>query len=174
MNRLFLFLYLSLFIISLPTHAVDLYGELGAGYLMNDVDQTEFDSITTELRFGAYVQPQVGIELYAGVGVNDDKQIDIESGLSYMAGLAVRLESPESEGGKIFFLLGYGVAEIDVDRSGSGEPGKQSFDAVNYGLGAEFRLGNRNDLFLTVKGVRYYSKSGIGIDVAGLGIRAEF
>jgi len=159
---------------SLPTHAIDLYGELSAGYLMNDVDQTEFDSITTELRFGAYVQPQVGLELYAGTGLDDDKQIDIESGLSYMAGLAVRLESPESEGGKVFFLLGYGVTEIDVDRSGSGEPGKQSFDAVNYGLGAEFRLGNRNDLFLTVKGVRYYSKGGVGIDVAGLGIRAGF
>lgn len=158
----------------LPAQAIDLYGELGAGYLFNQVNTTDFNSAISELRFGAYLQPMVGIEVHTATGVTDAEEIDIKSSLNYQAGLALRLESPEADGGKVFFVLGYAVTDFDVERSGSDKPGTLDFDGFSYGLGAEFRLGHESPFYLNLKGVRYYAEDSVTIDVAGLGLRYQY
>lgn len=158
-------------------HALDLYAGIDANYIFSEVEEgdasAEFQPLGLSGRFGGYLEKGVGIELYGMTGTEDD-DLDIDLSLSYMLGLAARFESPESEGGKIYILLGYGITELDMDRSGSGEPGKATFHGFSYGAGAEFRLGRSENWFMNIQGVRYYSRDDISIDGASLGLRFKF
>lgn len=159
------------------SYALDLYAGIDANYIFSGVEEgdasAKFNPMALSGRVGAYMQKGVGIELYGMTG-NDDEDLDIDLGLSYMLGLATRFESPESEGGKIYILLGYGITELDMDRSGSGEPGKATFHGFSYGAGVEFRLGRSDNWFMNLQGVRYYAKDDIHIDGASLGLRYQF
>jgi len=161
----------------MSSYALDLYAGIDANYIFSEVEEgdasAEFKPLALSGRIGAYIEKGVGIELYGMTGT-DDEDLDIDLGLSYMLGLAARFESPESEGGKIYFLLGYGITELDMDRSGSGEPGKATFHDFSYGGGVEFRLGGSENLFINLQAVRYYAQDDIQIDGASLGLRYQF
>ena len=114
----------------MAVNALDLYAGIDANYIFNEIEEgdarAEFTPMAVSGRFGAYLEKGVGIELYGMTG-SDDEDLDIDLSINYMLGLAARFETPESEGGKIYFLLGYGITELDMDRSGSGEPGDATF-----------------------------------------------
>lgn len=169
-----LVLLLALSGLSMTSTALEFYGGLDANYISNEVGPAEFHPLAAGGRIGAYLEPGVGLELHAMTGVNDDKDIDIDSELSYTVGMAARFESPESEGGKIYFLLGYALSELDVSRSGTGKPGTVSFDDFSYGGGLEFRLGKTRKLYMNLQMVRFYSDNGIDLDAVSLGLRAGF
>jgi len=154
--------------------ALDVYGEAGVGYMMIDVDSASFNSPTIEARLGAYVQPQLGIELHAMTGLGDDTSQDIEVSMKSSANLLVRFETPERNGGKLFLLGGYGQTSLDIDRSGTGKPGAEDFKHGNFGGGLEFSLGGSESVFLNLKWHRYYADGGVTIDVSGLGLRMQF
>jgi hypothetical protein len=159
------------------SYALDLYAGIDANYIFSEVEEgdasAKFNPIALGGRVGAYIQNGVGLEIYGMTG-NEDEDLDIDLGLSYMLGLAARFESPESEGGKIYILLGYGITELDMNRSGSGEPGKATFHDFSYGAGVEFRLGGSDNVFMNFQAVRYYAQGAIQIDGASLGLRFQF
>jgi hypothetical protein len=159
------------------SYALDLYAGIDANYILSEIEageaKAEFQPLALSGRLGTYIQKGVGIELYGMAGTEDD-DLDIDLGLNYMVGLAARFESPESEGGKIYFLLGYGITELDMDRSGTGEPGTATFHDFSYGGGVEFRLGSSENLFMNLQAVRYYAQDDIQIDGASLGLRFQF
>jgi len=161
----------------MSSYALDLYAGIDANYIFSEVEEgdarAEFNPVALSGRFGAYIEKGVGIELYGMAGA-DDEDLDIDLSLNYMLGLAARFETPESEGGKIYFLLGYGITELDMDRSGSGAPGSATFHDFSYGGGVEFRLGGSDKLFINLQAVRYYAQDDIQIDGASLGLRFQF
>ena len=162
---------------SMSSHALDLYAGIDANYILNDVGENsaeaEFRPLALSGRIGTYIEKGVGIELYGMTG-SKDEDLDLELTFSYMVGLAARFETPEPEGGKIYFLLGYGITELDMDRSGTGEPGSGTFHDFSYGGGVEFRLGRSDNLFINLQAVRYYAQDEIQIDGASLGLRFQF
>ena len=161
----------------MPSYALDFYAGMDANYIFSEIEEgdasAEFKPAALSGRLGAYIEPGVGIELYgmAGTKVED---LNIDLSLNYMLGLAARFETPESEGGKIYFLLGYGITELDMDRSGSGTPGSATFHDFSYGGGVEFRLGGSEKLFINLQAIRYYAQDNIQIDGASLGLRFRF
>mgnify|MGYP000754098558 CR=1 FL=1 len=163
---------------SITSSALDLYVGLDANYILSEVTvddaSAEFQPLALSGRIGAYIEPMVGLEFYGMTGAASDDDLDIDMDLSYTLGLAARFETPESEGGKIYFLLGYGITELDMDRSGTGEPGTATFHDFTYGGGVEFRLGGSDKLFINLQAVRYYAKDDIEIDGASLGLRYRF
>jgi len=163
---------------SITSSALDLYAGLDANYILSEVTvgdaEAEFQPLALSGRIGAYIEQMVGIEFYgmSGVAGGDDLGIDVD--LNYTFGLATRFETPESEGGKIYFLLGYGITELDVNRSGTGEPGTSSYHDFSYGGGVEFRLGGSEKLFINLQAMRYYANDDIEIDGGSLGLRYRF
>lgn len=154
--------------------AIELYGEMNVAHLFTKVDEEEFNPSAIEARLGAYLEPQVGLEVYFGTGVADDTHLDIDMSLSTIAGVNLRFESPESDGMKIFILLGYGMSEWDLVRSNTGEPGKVDFDDVNYGAGFEWRLGKSKHWFVNLRGQRFLNKDDLSLDTGSLGVRYVF
>ena len=155
-------------------HAESFYGELNTGYSFTKLDDEQFNPITLEARLGMYIQQQVGVEAYYATGVSDDTQFNIDLAINTAAGLNFRFESIESDGMKIMILLGYGMTEWDLDRSGTGAPGKVDFDDFNYGAGFEWRLGKSKNWFINLRGQRYLNKHDLTLDMGSLGVRYVF
>ena len=150
------------------------YTELNTGYSFTKLDEEEFNPLTLEARLGMYLQPQVGVEAYYASGLNDDTQLNIDLAIKSIAGVNLRFESPESDGMKIFILLGYGMTEWDLDRSGTGEPGKVDFDDFSYGAGFEWRLGKSENWFINLRGQRFLNKDDLELNLGSLGVRYVF
>ena len=109
-----------------------------------------------------------------GTGIDDDSQSNIDLSLNTLAGLNFRFESSESDGMKIFILLGYGMSEWDVNRSNSGKPGKVDFDDFSYGGGFEWHIGNAKNWFVNIRGQRFLNKNDLSLDSGSLGVRYAF
>lgn len=150
------------------------YAELNTGYSFTKVDKEEFNPLTIETRLGIYLQPQVGIEAYYATGLTDNTQLNIDLALTKLAGINLRFESPESDGMKVFILLGYGMTEWDLDRSDTGEPGKVDFDDFSYGAGFEWRLGKSENWFINLRGQRFLNKNDLELNIGSLGVRYVF
>jgi len=173
-NKLIPLTCLSLFSVGLAS-ATELYGEINAAYVFSKIDDEKFNPLAIETRIGFYLEKQVGLEAYYGTGLNDDSQFDIDVSLNTLAGVNLRFESPETKDGmKIFILLGYGMSEWDVDRSGTGEPGKVDFDDFSYGGGFEWRLGKSEHWFMNLRGQRFLNKDDLSLDIGSLGVRYAF
>ncbi len=155
--------------------ATELYGEINTSYAFAKIADEKFNPIAIEGRIGFYLEKQVGLEAYYGTGLSDDSQVDVDLALNTIAGVNLRFESPGTKDGmKIFLLLGYGMSEWDVDRSGTGEPGKVDFNDFSYGGGFEWRLGNSNKWFLNIRGQRFLNKDDLSLDTGSLGVRYAF
>lgn len=173
MNKLITLICLTFLYLSTAS-ATELYGEINTVYVFSKVDSQEFNPIALEARAGMYLEPQVGLEVYLGTGLSDDSQVDIDLSLSALAGVNLRFESPESKGMKVFILLGYGISEWDIDRSGTGEPGKVDFDDFSYGGGLEWRIGKSKHWFVNLRGQRFLNKDDLSLDSGSLGVRYAF
>jgi hypothetical protein len=157
------------------TSATELYGEINTNYVFSKIEDEKFNPLALEARFGFYLEQQVGLEAYYSMGINDDSQVGIDLTLNTTAGVNLRFESPETkEGMKVFILLGYGMTEWDVDRSGTGEPGKVDFDDFSYGGGLEWRLCNSKNWFINLHGQRFLNKNSLSLDTGSLGVRYAF
>ena len=169
----FLLLLLSL---STVSSALDWYAGGGASYIQDKILNASFKPAAVNGRIGAYVQQQVGIEVYGLMGVNPyDDDVNIDLTHNYSIGVLARLESPETEdGGKIYLLLGYAATELDMDRSGTGEPGKETFTGVAYGGGVEFNISDSNKYYVNLDVMSYYAKGDISIGSLNLGFRYRF
>lgn len=173
MNKLILLANLTFFCVG-PVSAMELYGEINAAYVFSQVDKEEFNPTALDARLGMYLEPQVGLEVYVGSGLSDDTEVDIDMSLTTLAGVNLRFESPESKGMKIFILLGYGMSEWDLDRSGTSEPGKVDFDDFSYGAGFEWRIGKSKNWFVNLRGQRFLNKDDLSLDTGSLGVRYAF
>tara|TARA_R110002072_G_scaffold1130_10_gene9472 strand:- start:42877 stop:43401 length:525 start_codon:yes stop_codon:yes gene_type:complete len=155
--------------------ATELYGEINTSYAFSKIADEKFNPLALETRFGFYLEKQIGLEAYYGTGLSNDKQSGLELSLNTIAGVNLRLESPDTKDGmKVFILLGYGMSEWDVDRSGTGEPGKVDFDDFSYGGGFEWRLGKSENWFVNIRGQRFLNKKDISLDTGSLGVRYAF
>jgi len=167
---------LVLFSMSSMSHAYDWYVGASGHYLQDKILSANFKPGGIGALVGAYIKPKVGVELYAMTGLNPyDDDVDINLEHSYSVGALVRLESPETEsGGKMFVKLGYGTTELNMDRSGTGEPGKDSFTGFTYGGGVEFNLCKSDRYYVSLDAMSYYSRNDISIGGASLGFRYRF
>jgi len=157
----------------------DWYVGFDANYIISevgneDIGEASFNPLGASLRIGKYLEPQVGIELYGMAGLSDHDDLNINLDVTYSLGIMGRFESPESEGGKLYILLGYGITELDMDRSETGSPGKESFHGFNYGGGAEFRLGQGEKYYASLQAVRYYDEDDLSIVGVSFGFRYRF
>jgi len=164
--------------VSLSSQAVEWYAGLDANYIQTKVTSTsgnaKFLLPAVSFRFGAYLQPQLGVEFYGLSGVTDGSDKNIKLNVNYSVGVTTRFETPESEGGKIFFLIGYGWTQLDMNRSQTGSPGKQNFGDFSLGGGFEFKLGKSSPYYLSVQALRYYSGNDISLNGASIGLRYRF
>lgn len=156
------------------TNAATPYGGIGANYLRASISDTRFAMASTEARLGVYLLPQIAVELHASTGILDSSEQDAELSLDYSANAYLRLESPERKNMKIYVLLGYGKSSLDLDRSDSGLPGSESFNAASYGLGFEFAVRRQQGLYLNLGWQRHYADGQIELDAAGLSLRMMF
>lgn len=173
MNKLIPLACLTLFSVSFAS-AAELYGEINTSYVFSKIEEEKFNPLALEARVGVYLQKQVGLEAYYGAGLSDDSQLDVDVSISTIAGVNLRFESPEQKGMKIFILLGYGMSEWEVDRSGTGEPGKVDFDDFSYGGGLEWRVGKSENWFVNVRGQSFLNKDDLSLSTGSLGVRYAF
>lgn len=174
MNKLLAFALLSIFSAGFAS-ATELYGEINTSYVFSKIGDEKFNPLALEARIGIYLEQQVGLEAYYGSGLSDDSQVGIDLSLTTLAGINLRFESPETKDGmKIFVLLGYGMSEWDVDRSGTGEPGKVDFDDFSYGGGLEWRIGTSENWFVNVRGQSFLNKDDLNLGTGSLGVRYAF
>lgn len=173
MNKLLPLVFLSLCSVGFAS-ATELYGEINSSYVLSKIEDETFNPLALEARVGFYLEQQVGLELYYGTGLSDDTEVGIELSLNSIAGVNLRFESPEAQGMKVFILLGYGMTEWDVDRSGTGEPGKVDFDDYNIGGGFEWRIGKSENWFVNLRGERFLNKDNIRLNTGSLGVRYVF
>lgn len=148
--------------------------ELNGGKVLAEVDKAEFAPSAGELRAAFYLQPQVALEVYAGAGAGSATDLDLDYKVNYFAGGALRLESPLRNDTQAFFLLGYGVSDINLNRSGTGQPGDETFDGPTYGGGLEISPFRNKHLRLNVTVRRYYGDNGIDLDYGSVGFRVLF
>jgi hypothetical protein len=154
--------------------AADAYLKGGANYMWVKVDGDRFSPLAAELSGGWYVDKQVAIELQYAQGVKDANKLSIRTELDYQAGVSLRLESPEVDGGRLYFLGGYAITHLDVNRSGTGLPGALEFKGGNFGLGVQLRPVEKSDLFIYAQGQRYFVKQNVRVDQLQLGVMYEF
>ncbi len=177
-SALLLVLGLSAFSVS-AEEKEEFYVGLDAYYLLNSLGNSatgkaEFDLAGAGFRAGMYIEPQLGLELYAAQGVNEAEDIGIDINVESIAGILGRFESPEAEnGGKLYILLGYGMSELEMKRSASSLADRELYHGFVYGGGAEFRLGETNS-FINIQGLRYYDEDDISLDGVSLGLRYGF
>ena len=151
-----------------------IYVELGPALGSVRIDNTDFDFAAAELRMGGYVYTNIGIELHLATGLSDDKQDDLELSMDYSANLLARFETPEREGFKLMLLAGYGQTSLDLDRSGTGSPGSETFKNANFGLGANYRWKEDSPFSAGLKWHRYYAEGDITIDLTSLTFNMDF
>jgi hypothetical protein len=173
-NKLLPIAFLSLFSVGIAS-ATELYGEINTSYVFSKIESEKFNPLALEARFGFYLEQQVGLEVYYGAGLSDDSQVGIDLSLNTLAGVNLRFESPETKDRmKIFVLLGYGMSEWDVDRSGTGEPGKVDFDDFSYGGGFEWRIDKSKNWFMNVRGQSFLNRDDLNLSTGSLGVRYAF
>lgn len=155
------------------------YLGLDAYYLRNLIGndlsgEGEFNLTAAGLRAGYYLERQIGVEVYGALGVGDSQELGIDMKMNSVAGILGRFESPETEDGfKLFILLGYGMAELEMQRSENSLPDRELYHSFVYGGGAEFRLG-RSDSFINIQGLRHYDEEDLSLDGISLGFRQGF
>lgn len=154
--------------------ALELYGETGIGQFKTKVSSTSFSTSAVEARLGTYIMPGLGIELHGASGIGSDTSNAIDVQLDYSANLQTRFETPEREGGKLFFLAGYGLTALDMNRSNTGQPGREEFKSGNFGGGVEYHFQKYPALFLNMKWNRLYAQGGVEIDNTSLSLRITF
>lgn len=157
----------------------DFYWGLDAQLLDNSIGdgssgKASFSLTSVGLRAGFYIEPQLGLELYGALGVDDDRDVNIDMSVESVAGILGRFESRETdEGFKLFLLLGYGMAELEMQRTATALPDRELYHGFVYGGGAEFRLGG-SDTHINIQGLRHYDEDDISLDGISLGIRQGF
>lgn len=149
-----------------------------ANHIINELEassvtKAEFGLASLGARVGFYIEPQVGLEFYGASGVSEDQ----DQGLSMQAvsslGLLGRFESPESNGGKLYILLGYGASEIELQRSVTSLPDRELYHGFVYGGGFEFRIGNSAN-HVNIQGLKYYNEDNLSLSGVSLGLRHQF
>jgi outer membrane immunogenic protein len=120
------------------------YGSVGYG--STRADGADVGAI--QGRLGAKLTPQFGVEGEVGVGVTDDK--------TYVAGAPVNVELKHQAAGYAVGYLpvtpnidllaraGYGTTKFKA--SSGGLSASESQDSWNYGVGAQYRLDDKNGI----------------------------
>jgi hypothetical protein len=171
-----------MFTISATGYAQDgknFYFGMDAHYAKNSIgdqpaDSEDFTMSALGIRAGAYIEPQLGIELYMAKGIESDEQSNIEMSLESVAGVVGRFESPETENGfKLYVLLGYGMTELEMQRKTTAVTDRELYHGFVYGGGGELRLGRSNS-YLNVQGLRHYHDNGITLNGLSIGFRQGF
>jgi hypothetical protein len=172
MRRLAAFCFL---VFSVHASATEFYAEFSANAISQEIAEERFVLGSAELRGGAYVLRQIGVEVFAGTGLVDDEQFNLSQSVSYTYGIATRFESPMVDGTKAFILLGYAATELDLESDQGPAPGKELFEGFSYGVGLEKQLFNkRSAWYLNGRWQSYYSSGDIDISVFGVGVRYQF
>lgn len=160
---------------SAPLLALDAYVQTGVNHMVVRAEGARFAPLAWEGRLGLYIDQQIALEVQAAAGINDAEKIDIQTDLATQYGVSLRLESPEVKGGKLYFLGGYGVTELDIDRSDTGAPGKLEYKGGNYGLGTQIRPFEKCRSFsLYLEAKRHFAEDHVKIDHIGLGVGYAF
>lgn len=158
-----------------PVLALDAYVQTGVNYMVVRTEGARFTPLAWEGRLGAYIDKQIALEVQASTSIKDSDKLNIQTDLATQYGVSLRLESPEVKGGKLYFLGGYGVTELDIDRSDTGAPGELEYKGGTYGLGTQIRpFKNCQSFSLYLEAKRHFAEDHVKIDHIGLGVGYAF
>ncbi len=174
-NRLlFSFLLLTL---SLPALAEPrFYAGAGIGYGDIRLSRTHFNSVSSQFHVGGWVLKNIGIELRLNNELSDDSARGITTSIPRLVTAAMRFQSPQEWGLKVYVLLGGARVTLDSHGEGGNFPGREDFDAalVNIGLLSPLSDDGRWSLFLEAN--RYFldRDNDAPLTIGSLGVQYEF
>ncbi|MCP5206216.1 MAG: porin family protein [Hahellaceae bacterium] len=150
------------------------YAEAGALYQTIEVDGLRFSHPAAQVRAGMYFQPQLGIEVHAATGVQDDEKKGLTTDLNYLAGVDVRFESPEVNFTKLYITLGYAHTDMTMHKKTSDYPGDGTFDSPSAGIGAEATSAWNPDLYVFAKYTHYFHDDDVEMGGISAGVKYAF
>jgi Outer membrane protein beta-barrel domain len=133
----------------------------------------EFGMTSLGFRLGTYIERQVGVELYGIMPSSEDTDVNLDMSEKASYGVLGRFESPESNGGKLFILVGYGASELEMKRSATSLVDRELYHGFVYGGGIELRVG-RSATFVNIQGMKYYDEENLSLNGVSLGLRHQF
>ncbi|MGK0440718.1 MAG: hypothetical protein ACJA0N_000513 [Pseudohongiellaceae bacterium] len=154
--------------------ADNFYSELSVLYTTTKFDGLSFSQTAAQARGGMYILPQIGIEIYASKGIDDDSNAGLTTEFDYNTGIDIRLETPEQKRAKLFVTLGYSQTAISMSKQDSDFPGKETFRSPSVGIGYEVRAGRDNNISILGKYTYFYDDDEIRISGFNLGAKYEF
>ena len=174
-NRLFL--PLLLLTLSLPAPADSrFYAGAGIGYGDLRLSRSHFNPRAFQFHAGGWVVENIGIELRLATETRDDSRHGITTSIPQITTAAIRFQSPEEWGLKVYVLLGGGRVTLD-SRSRDGDfPGREEFDAALVDIGLLSPLSNDRRWSLFLEAGRYFldRDNDAPLTVGSLGVQYEF
>jgi len=151
------------------------YGEvnLGAGGVRHS--DLDFYPGFASLTLGAYVLPNIGIEVFADAGVRDHETDDFTLEVENAYGIATRFQSPSSRGVQGFIVLGYVNYQVEqasaTDSVLAGSSVDEMFRGARVSVGLMQRLVKFPNVQLTGEYRHYNADQPIRLDALLLGVR---
>lgn len=170
---------LSLFLSALVTTleaAPAFYAGAGVGYGDIRLSHTHFNSSSGQFHAGAWIIDNVGIELRINAELNDDTERGITTSIPRIATAALRFQSPEDLGLKVYVLAGAGRVTLDSHADGGNTPGRDDFDAGLIALGLLAPLSADRRLGIYLEASRYFldRDNDAPLAVGSLGVQYDF
>ena len=152
-----------------------LYGEVQLGVASVTHSGINFYPSFGSLSAGAFVAPNIGIEVFADGLLATGTEGDFEMAITQAVGVAVRLRSPPKDGLHAYVLLGLVDFELQQDESNDRNSPRvrQDFTGLRVSLGMAQRLRAIPQLLFTGEYRNYYSDDGIQVDGFSLGLRVN-
>lgn len=148
-----------------------IYGELqlGAGGVRHsELDfWPGFGSVTA----GAYVFPNIGIEVFADLGLSKDTSDGFSMEIEGAHGIAARFQSPPNRGIQGYIVLGYVSYLLEQRTAASGARVDETFRGVRASVGLMQRLSRFPNLQLTGEYRHYNADEPLRVDALVIGLR---
>lgn len=153
------------------------YGELqlgAAGVRHSDLD---FYPIFGTVSIGAYVMPNIGIELFADSGLVADDDDGFELDIEQAYGIALRLQSPPMNGVQGFIVLGAVNYTLNQESEGTNTvlapTVNEEFTGARVSVGLMQRLVRFPNLLFTAEYRHYNADEPLRVDAIVFGLRVN-
>lgn len=143
------------------------YGDINYEMQYFDISSQSFTPQMFSASVGAWLLQGIGIEATYGMGFRDDTENGFSLETSQLGAVNLRFESPNTMGASAYILLGSVSFKLDGDISGSGFPGKETFNGYQVTLGVNQYFPNHPRTALNLSATKY----GVDEDFDSYGLR---
>jgi len=153
------------------------YGEVqlaAGGVQHSDVD---FYPVFGSVSAGLYLVPNIGVEVFADTGLSSDNSDGFDMDIEQAQGIAVRLQSPATQGLQGYIVLGYVNYTLDQDARATATQAASSvnedFAGARISVGLMQRLKSLPSLLVSAEYRHYNADEPLRVDALVLGIRVN-